>query len=56
MLNLLKLDKEVINKLKTVGESFNKQLFGEKTLRQFIRLNGTEQKLELEKLFQKVRT
>lgn len=47
MLNLLKLDSEVIDKLKGIGETFDKKLFGEKTLRALLKLNPENQKLRL---------
>ncbi len=47
MLNLLKLDPEVISKLKEVGETFNKKLWGEKTLRQIV---NAEPNKQLEKI------
>lgn len=43
MLNLLKLDPEVINKLKEVGETLNKKLWGEKTLRQIVSADPNKQ-------------
>ncbi len=55
MLNLLKLDEEVIYKLKRVGEIFNKPLFGEKTLRHLLRLTQQQQKSEAEKLLLKTK-
>jgi hypothetical protein len=47
MLNLLKLDSHVIDKLKGVGETFDKKLFGEKTLRTLLKLSPENQKLRL---------
>lgn len=43
MLNLLKLDPEVISKLKEVGETLNKKLWGEKTLGQFVTADPNKQ-------------
>jgi len=52
MLNLLKLDPEVISKLKEVGETFNKKTWGEKTLRSLVCLPTAKQieKINLIKL------
>lgn len=47
MLNLLKLDGEVINKLKGLGETFDRKLFGEKTLRGLLKLSPENQKEKL---------
>lgn len=43
MLNLLKLDPEVISKLKQVGETLNKKLWREKTLRQIVNVEPSKQ-------------
>ena len=43
MLNLLKLEPQVIEKLKAAGETFNKRLLGEKTLRTLVSLDPDKQ-------------
>ena len=43
MLNLLKLEAEVIEKLKAAGETFSKKILGEKTLRQIVNSDLNEQ-------------
>lgn len=43
ILNLLKLDPEVISKLKEVGETLNKKMWGEKTLRQIVNADPNKQ-------------
>lgn len=49
MLNLLKLDSQVIDTLKGFGETFDKKLFGEKTLRALLKLDPENQRLRLKK-------
>ena len=43
VLNILKLDEQVIDKLKGFGKTFNKQCFGEKTLRPLVCLTPAKQ-------------
>ena len=47
MLNLLKLEAEVIEKLKVAGETFNKRIIGEKTLRPLVNLTPAGQMKEI---------
>ena len=54
MLNLLKLDQQVINQLKEAGESFNKRLLGEKTLRQLINFSSDKQVDKIKEILQNV--
>ena len=43
IVDLLKLSPEVINKVTVLGETFNKKIIGEKTLRPLINLSPAEQ-------------
>lgn len=53
MLNLLKLETEVIEKLKAAGKSFNKKILGEKTLRRILVLDSDKQIKKITEIFEK---
>lgn len=53
MLNLLKLEAQVIEKLKQAGETFNKKILGEKTLRSLVSLNFEKQMKKIDLILDK---
>ena len=48
VLNLLKLDPEIIRKLSALGKTFNSRFLGEKTLRPLVNLPSEDQKCFLD--------
>lgn len=54
MLNLLKLEPQVIEKLKAAGVTFSKRLIGEKTLRQIVTFSLDKQIDKIKEILAKI--